>query len=278
MFLQLNDWFERFSSVSAGLLRRFESRRASLYVLALGDGFSKQVLALQGSGRSMEEITELAKTPFTNQELKQLENAAGILGTQKLLDKAQEMLDRQAQVIRWQTIGTAAENAFHEAITLSEFKAEIKNPDIGKDFELIVSAKTYSIEIKSVVEGKENVKMSILQGRTAVQQKDHYALCVLTRPANETDAVDKEYFVKNSQFVMDIGELIGDRIANWDAGLQTLQSEADIKVQLEDKTESVYINRKIWRNGISFDAFVMELQRIFSKEQADTIISGGTPV
>jgi hypothetical protein len=62
---------------------------------------------------------------------------------------------------------------------------------------------------------------------------------------------------------MNIGEQIGDKIKNWDQGLQTLQFNAEIHVQLEDKTESVYINRNIWRGGIPFPDFVEELKKIW---------------
>ena len=263
MFLLLNEWYEKFSPASEGFLPSFHANRNSFYVLALGDGFSSQIIAITNSGRSIEEITELAKVQLSNAQIKELDTAAGVLGADRLLRKAQEMLDAKSQVDRWRNIGTAAENAFKEAIAGLDVTCEVNNPDIGKDFELIVNAKGYSIEIKSVVEGKENVKMSILQGRTAVKEKESYALCVLTRPENEAEVVDKEYFIQHSRFVMNIGEQIGDKIKNWDQGLQTLQFNAEIHVQLEDKTESVYINRNIWRSGIPFPDFVEELKKIW---------------
>lgn len=263
MFLLLNEWYEKFSPASEGFLPSFHANRNSFYVLALGDGFSSQIIAITNSGRSIEEITELAKVQLSNAQIKELDTAAGVLGADRLLKKAQEMLDAKSQVDRWRNIGTAAENAFKEAIAGLDVTCEVNNPDIGKDFELIVNAKGYSIEIKSVVEGKENVKMSILQGRTAVKEKESYALCVLTRPENEAEVVDKEYFIQHSRFVMNIGAQIGDKIKNWDQGLQTLQFNAEIHVQLEDKTESVYINRNIWRIGIPFPDFVEELKKIW---------------
>lgn len=264
MFLLLNDWFEKFSKPT-NLLPTFASNRASLYVLALGDGFSKQIMEMKSTGRTIEEITELAKTQLTNEAIKQFEDAAGVLGLDKLLQKTQEMVQTQALINRWKRIGDAAEIAFEEAISGLDFDCKIENPDRGRDFDLIINTQGYSIEIKSVVEGKENVKMSILQGRTAVIQRDNYALCVLTRPSDDNHVVDKAYFIANSLFVIDIGYQIGDKITDWDNGLQTLQFDSDIKVQLEDKTESVYINRRIWRTGIPFDDFILKVKNLISE-------------
>lgn len=261
MFLQLNNWFEQFQN-SASLLRTFDARRSYFYVIALGEGFSKQVMEMKKTGRTIEQITELAKTKLTNQEVKQLGDAAAILGAHKILEKANEMLKAKEQVDRWKRIGDAAEFAFEEAVTNLDFQYEITNPDVGRDFELIINTTNYCIEIKSVAEGKENVRMSIKQGRTAVDNKKNYALCVVTRPDDEEIEIDKEYFINNSQFVTDIGEQIGDKIQNWDQGLETLQAQADIKVQLEDKTESVYINRNIWRSGMPFKDFLDVLSAI----------------
>ncbi|MBL7773919.1 MAG: hypothetical protein JNM95_13725 [Chitinophagaceae bacterium] len=267
MFLQLNDWFEQFSKIDT-LLPSFSTKRASLYVLALGEGFSKQIMEINKSGKSIEDIVELAKIQLSPAQMKLLDDAAAELGAVELLAKAQEMLNAKHQIDRWKKIGTAAEIAFEESIAGLDFEYKIENPDRGKDFDLIINAKGYAIEIKNVVAGKENVRMSILQGRTAVNERDFYALCVMTRPDDEM-IIDMEYFKAESRFVIDIGYKIGDKIAKWDEGLQSLEVDADVKVSLVDKTESVYINRNIWKNGISFEAFITELKKILAVNEAD---------
>lgn len=268
LFLQLNEWYDRNSPASHGFLPTFHAHRDTFYVLALGPEFSSQMIAIKNSGRTVEEITELAKVKLSNEQIKELDSAASALGPDRLMQKAKDMLEAQGQVVRWKTIGAAAEKAFQEAIAGLDVQYKVDNPDIGKDFEIIVNAKGYSIEIKSVVEGKQNVKMSILQGRTAVAEKESYALCVLTRPEDEGVVIDKAYFIEHSRFVMDIGEQIGDKIKNWDTGLQTLQFNEEIHVQLEDKTESVYINRNIWRGGIPFAEFVQQLKKTWEETPA----------
>lgn len=267
MFLQLNDWFEN-SSKSDIYLPTFATKRASLYVLALGEGFSKQIMEIKKSGKSMEDIAELAKIQLSPTDMQLLDNAALVLGKDQLIAKAKEMLDAKYQIDRWKKIGDAAEGAFKESMTDLEFEYKIDNPDRGKDFDLFINTQGYAIEIKSVVAGKENVRMSILQGRTAVKERDFYALCVMTRP-NDEMIIDKEYFKTASRFVTDIGYKIGDKIANWDAGLQSLELDADIKVSLVDKTESVYINRNNWKDGITFDEFIIELKKLLSVSNVD---------
>ena len=266
MFLQLNNWFEDHQKNAANFLPSFAEKRNSLYVIALGEGFSKQIIEIQKSGKTIEDLTELAQINLSTKEIKLFEDYASKLGTERLLTKAQEMWVAQQQIDRWKNIGNAAENAFKESIGTLDFDWDIGNPDIGKDFELIFKAKNYSIEIKSVAAGKENVRMSILQGKTAESEKERYALCVLTRPYDEKEPIDKNYFIKNSLFVTNIGEQIGDIITDWEKGLKNLESNRLIKVIMEDRKESVYINRNIWRSGISFDAFFEVLKEYFADE------------
>ena len=262
MFLQLNNWYEQFSNADR-LLKTFSNKRASLYVLALGEGFSKQIMEIKSSGKSIEDITELAKIRLTAQEMKLFEIAASELGTSQLLAKAQEMLNAKRQIERWKLIGTTAEIAFKEALSNTEPNFKILNPDIGKDFVIITNNKEYAIEIKSVEYSKGNVNMSLLQGKTAVIEKDRYALCVMTRPENDRP-VDKEYFIQESRFVPNIGSQIGNSIELWSQGLRNLDTNTDVKVSLDDKTESVYISRDIWKVGVSFNEFIEILRLYFA--------------
>lgn len=264
-FLTLNNWFEQFPDVS-GDLKTFSNKRALLYVIALGDGFGKQIMSIKESGRSMEDIVELAHISLTTKEMKDLEKVALELGTSSLLAKAQQLVDVKHQRTRWQRIGKSAEDAFKKVFTSLEMEVELSNPDIGKDFEILLKSKGYSIEIKNVIEGKENVRMSILQGRTAVSEKDSYALCVLTRP-NDDREIDEIYFAENARFVDNIGYQIGDRIKRWDEGLHNLSPAGEIRVNLDVKTETVYVSRPIWRDGLTFLQFVSDLKEYFKVEE-----------
>jgi hypothetical protein len=263
MFLQLNNWFEQFSTATT-LLPAFSNKRATLYVLALGEGFSKQIMEIQNSGKSIDDIKELAKIQLTIQEMKKFEDAASELGTSQLLAKAEEMLEAKRQIDRWKTIGKAAEIAFREALSQTEPNFEILNPDIGKDFVIIANGKEYAIEIKSVDAFKGNVNMSLRQGQTAVIENNRYALSVLTRPMDD-QLVDKNYFIQVAKFVTDIGSQIGNTIELWNEGLSNLDTNSEIKVSLDDKKESVYISRNVWKSGISFGDFVILLKKYFEE-------------
>jgi len=263
-FLQLNSWFELHSDGS-GDLKTFSNKRAMLYVIALGEGFSKQVMSLTESGKSMEDIAELAKIKLSAIEMKELERVANKLGTVELLRKADEMIVLKEQREKWKQIGKTAEDAFKKVFSNLAMDIEITNPDVGKDFELILKSDKFSIEIKNVIKGKENVRMSILQGRTAVKEKDNYALCVVTRPDDVTE-ITEDYFIQNAKFVKDIGYQIGEKIKNWDNGLHNLSKTDNINVILDQKTESVYVNKSIWSDNISFTEFMDHLKKTFNYE------------
>lgn len=260
----INTWFDLHSDASS-YLKTFASKRDMLYVISLGEGFSKQIKTLKESGKSMEDIAELAKINLSASEMRALERVANELGTSELLKKAEEMISLRDQRIRWKQIGDTAENAFKKVFGGLEMEIELSNPDIGKDFEILLKSDKFSIEIKNVIEGKKNVRLSILQGRTAVKEKDNYALCVVTRP-NDNVEITEEYFKNNSKFIKDIGYQIGSKIENWDSGLTSLFSSDEIKVQLDEKKETVYVNRNIWRNGDSFDKFIIDLEKYFKYE------------
>ncbi|MBB2150558.1 sacsin N-terminal ATP-binding-like domain-containing protein [Pedobacter gandavensis] len=264
VFNTVNSWFDKHSD-AASYLKTFAAKRNFLYVISLGDGFSKHIKALKDSGKSMEDISKLAEINLSVDHMKRLEAVANELGPDALILKAQEMIAIREQRLRWQKIGKSAEDAFRKVFEGIDMEMELFNPDLGKDFEIILKTKGYSIEIKNVIRGKENVRMSILQGRTAVVEKDQYALCVLTRPDDEYQ-IDEKYFTENANFVTDIGYKIGDKIKNWDSGLVNLSLLDDIKVNLDNKTESVYVNRPIWRDAKPFSEFITDLKNYFANE------------
>lgn len=261
VFNTVNSWFDKHSD-AASYLKTFASKRNYLYVISLGDGFSKQIKALKDSGKSMEDISKLAEINLSIEDIKRYEEVVNELGSDALISKAKEMIAVREQRLRWKKIGKSAEDAFKKVFKDIKLDMDLSNPDIGKDFEIILKTKGYSIEIKNVISGKENVNMSILQGRTAVLEKDRYALCVLTRPDDET-LIDEVYFRETAKFVTDIGYQIGDKINNWECGLFKLNLSDDIKVSLENKTESVYVNRPIWRKGKHFSEFIEDLKAYF---------------
>lgn len=264
VFNTVNSWFDKHSDAS-GYLKTFAAKRNLLYVISLGEGFSQHIKTIKDSGKSMEDISKLAEIKLSVDQMQRLETVANELGPETLISKAHELIAVREQKLRWQKIGKSAEDAFKKAFEGLQMEMQLNNPDVGKDFELVLKTKGYSIEIKNVIAGKENVRMSILQGRTAVTEKDRYALCVLTRPDDESK-IDEDYFSANARFVTNIGYQIGDKINDWDAGLTSLVSSDDVKVNLDAKTESVYINRPIWKDAKPFVDFIKDLETYFANE------------
>jgi len=263
LFHKLNDWYskeeENKSTKPQSFFPIFTGKRPDLSVRAYGKEMSKIM-----SEKGMEEIKALTKLKLKSSELMQLEYAAQLAGGTEILLNIAHEIHEEAERIRWRKeVGTAAETAFKEAMQEIETKFDIENPDIGKDFTIISKAtgKEFYIEIKSTVIGAETVKMSSLQGQTANQEKERYALCVITRPSGTL--IGKEYFLQNVKFVSNIGELIGDKLTNILNDLKNLSEHetGDVNVAMDNKAYSVYISKKIWENGIGFTDFVELLKK-----------------
>lgn len=278
LFHKVNEWYSREEDLDKkGQVKQednkqkkyerlfpiFKGKRADLSVRAFGKDVSK-IIAEKG----ITEMKALSTLKLPSEVLSQLENAAYIAGGhQVLLDKANEIFEL-AEAIRWrQQVGAAAENAFVEAMGEIETKFDLENPDIGKDFTIKSkeTGKEFYIEIKSTVIGAETVKMSALQGETASQEKERYALCVITRPAGSI--IDKEYFLQNAKFVINIGDLIGDKLTEMKSGLGNLTQyeNGEVNVTMDNKTYAVYVSKKIWENGNDFSSFIERIKDNFRK-------------
>jgi hypothetical protein len=259
LFLKLKEWIDNNPLVGEEYFPIFCKKQPVLYIKAFGGAKFSRLLKLN---KTVEEIEKLDKLRLGAEELKKIDDAVAELGSsEQLLVKAKEMID-YAELIRWrQAVGAAAERAFLEAICEAEDKFDKENPDIGKDFVIKFNDKEYSIELKSAVEGKETVKMSLLQGEYASNEKDHYALCVISRPSGLLTT--KEQFIEKAKFVTNIGELIGDKVQNWRAGLRNLETEGDVKVELDSKSGAINIRKNVWSDEKNFEQFIIYLRRYF---------------
>lgn len=259
LFLALKDLME--VPGAADHFPSFSKKQPILYIKAFGEGSSlAKLLKLK---KSVEEFEQLDKLKLTAKEMQQLDEAvAGIGSAQPLIDKAREMAEL-AEEVRWRKdVGNAAEEAFLEA--LKEFSPEFpepENPDDGKDFVIRISEKYFSIEIKSAIENKETIKMSIKQGETASKEKEKYALCVISRPFNQLTT--KAEFIAKAKFAVNIGELIGDKIVRWQQGLSHLETDDNVSIRLDYKTGYVNVRKAIWKEGMSLSEFVIHLKRHF---------------
>ncbi|MBC7487509.1 MAG: hypothetical protein H7282_12230 [Cytophagaceae bacterium] len=265
LFHELNNWIATKEEEGELLFPHFSRQRPMLYIKAFGPEVSKMVMAIHKLNKPIEEIVALANLNMSAVELEELVKASQMAGgTEKLLQAAAE-IEEEAKNAEWRkNVGDAAENAFKEA--MADIEAyNLENPDRGFDFEIhFPNNDPYLLEIKSTVVFKENVQMSGLQGRTARDQKQRYALCVLAREQHDT-TVTKEYFIGNAKFVTTIGSLVENKVNGMDNGLQTLNQykAGEVITSLDDEQYSVYVNKGAWNQGISFNDFIVYLKTHF---------------
>jgi hypothetical protein len=265
LFMTLKDlteeekWADRFPF--------FTDRQPILFIKAFGVG--SRVGRLLKIKKPVEEMEKLAALSLSADQLKQLDDAAKLIGnTQSLIDQANQMAI-VAEENRWRkAVGDAAEEAFLEALAKAhpDF-SQPDNPDNGKDFVIKIGSLSYSIEIKSAIVGKESVKMSLRQGDDAVTESSHYALCVISRPFGTfTDAT---HFKKNALFVTNIGEQIGDKIRVWRNGIAVTSTNEDVCVELDSRSGYVNIRKHIWESGVKYDEFIKMLKNYFKIPAAE---------
>jgi hypothetical protein len=264
LFLRLKEWTDDHPNIANRYFSMFMEKKPILYIKAFGGDKFGRLLKIN---KTVEELEQFADLKLSASDMKKLDEAVSKLGgSNQLLDKAQEMIE-YADLIRWRKeVGDAAEQAFKEAIGEADSKyLDPENPDVGRDFVIRIGEKEFSIEIKSAVEGKETVKMSILQGEEAVKHKDHYALCVISRPGGQLTT--KDDFINRARFVPNIGDHIGDKISNWRSGLNKLDSFGEVSVELDSKSGAVNIRKGIWKDGLNFEDFVRHLRSYFDGNQ-----------
>ncbi|MFT6441584.1 MAG: hypothetical protein ACJASQ_001607 [Crocinitomicaceae bacterium] len=260
LFLKLKEWTDKNFSKADEYFPIFCKKQPVLYIKAFGGGNFSRLLKLK---KPIEELEKLDNLNLSASEMKKLDDAVAELGSaDQLIEKAKEMII-SAELARWRKeVGTAAEDAFVEAIGEADSKfLDPENPDVGRDFVIRIGDKEYSIELKSAIEGKETVKMSITQGAAAVQDKDHYALCVISRPFGEF--TDKQQFIDRARFVPNIGDHIGDKVENWKKGVSQLDSAGDVRVELDSNAGAVNIRKGVWKDALTFDQFVKHLKQYF---------------
>src|SRR5690606_30315903 len=81
VFLSLSAWIDQFPTLPDTCLPKFEERRPHLNMMALGEKFSQKINGIIKSGKSIDDIEDLAKISLTTEEMKQFESAALELGT-----------------------------------------------------------------------------------------------------------------------------------------------------------------------------------------------------
>lgn len=271
----LNDLFHKLNTYKPTetedfktLFATFSLKRLPLYARAFGPEVSSMLMKMTELNRTVEDIEDIINLNLDANELAILKKASELAGgTVKLLALAQQIADNAADAAWRKEVGDAAEDAFEEAIAdIEAFYTD--NPDNGFDFEILRQGTTesYFLEIKSTVVSNESIQMSSKQGRTARDNSAKYALCVLNR-VNFDDKVTKEYFIENARFLNTVGTLVTRHVNGMENALAEIHTLTDGEVGsfLESETYSVFVGKRQWNTGMSFDQFVEFLKTDYFK-------------
>ncbi len=267
LFHELNNYCNEHEEDAKLLLPTFVRKQAELLLKAMGESVSRKVMIVNKMGRSEEDLQTLKELTLPATTLVQLEQAAQqVGGPSRLIEQAGIMLNDMEQAQWRKEVGTRAEIAFLEAMKDVKVELlEIDNPDEGRDFTLKLTGgdKIYSVEIKSTGIGLDAVSMSKPQGDAACENPKAYALCVV--PRDDQNQVSVEHFKEHARFKEDIGNLLEPKMQAMKAGLNNIeqQEDGDVTVALNNKKYSIFVKRKIWSEGQTFNEFLGTLKTFF---------------
>jgi hypothetical protein len=264
LFHDLNTFHPEAGENLNELFSTFSLKRSSFYIKAFGPAVSTMLMKIHQLNRSIEDIEALVNLNMDAEEIAVLQKAAQMVGgTAQLVALAQQIAANAAEAAERKAIGDAAEEAFCQAIAGIQ-PLFIENPDYGFDFEIKHESqqKSYYLEIKSTVATKENIQMSSKQGKTAKDNPEKYALCVLNR-LNYHDEITKEYFIEHARFLTTVGPLITPKVTVMESALSTirgLNSDEETGSMLDSEQYRVFVGKKAWVVGINFDDFISFLK------------------
>lgn len=204
------------------------------------------------------------------------EKVKGLLGDPEFIKQYEEKKLQEQKIKQNQAVGEAVEIAFNEAIaSLSGYK--IKRQPIGSDYEIECDfphylllnkpdATSILIEIKSA--RTQEVRMTITQGIKACNpEKSAYVLCVV--PLTSGEHINPELIRSKAKFVINIGELLQDRVKNVAQITEQQLQETSIAISentlvrttIEGTQIRFAINERAWKqehpNTVSFDQFTL---------------------
>ena len=134
----------------------------------------------------------------------------------------------------------------------SDFKIEYDSAetgDIGR-LELSKSGRTWLVEVKATRD--QDVRMSVIQAKTAREQKDGFLLCVVP-VQGETDELELEDIQATIRFVQNIGSRVGalcDDIDELDDVRDRITTGApsDVRLEVVSGTARVRVSNSVWQN------------------------------
>jgi hypothetical protein len=182
-----------------------------------------------------------------------------------LIDQLQERRERRDMVRRNRSIGEQVEQFLEEILAGSGVK--VTRTGVGSDFEVTEDYLQDGQEVLLVLEGTHQsilvevkattgdvMKMTVAQARTAVNESERFALCVVQL---DTSDVSAEIVREQCRFVMDIGTRIEpiwdeyDRFEETKGELRT--TIGDVGLDIAGSDVRFRVSAGAWAEGLAFD-------------------------
>ena len=231
---------------------------ASKYIdaVAQNENLPKQVdFLLKTTGGDLGEVTEIV------QDLKKDE---------KLFKDLERLRKRQRTINENRTVGNRVEKIVGQILKekFPRKKFTVNSVHKGADFEITItqeSGQELWVEVKSTrIEGdSQEVKMSPLQAKKAVDEKENFLLCVV--PIPESTEIDIEIVRENMWFIANIG----DEITLLDENLDFLEevrvyvtadTTSDIRLEVKKGEAGILVKKSVWKkNGFRLGELIEHL-------------------
>ena len=256
------------------LLKRLSDQRISQLFCIMGA--SPADLMLRSVGQTDQERMSLIQslaliTKAVGHDAERVKALAGAIEQDpQVLVFADQRRERRETVKRNQELGALVEALFKQAFQGTGLIAYRTGPghdylvtegeeeDVGR-IEIDSPIGKVFVEIKATT---TNVaRMSVKQVQEAVNNKDHYFLCVLAvADAN----VDVEAFNLKSRFVTNIGGLfqtLWEKYVSMKSALDlTPKYESGLAIELTDQQAKFRVDKEVWQAGLAFNEVIAEFR------------------
>jgi hypothetical protein len=266
------------AATAESIAQLFEEEMEGLGELTAGRG--KQLL--EALGISMADLTLRAIAPDEETRISLIGSVSAIMRatgndvekvkllaneineSPDLIDELEERRDRREMVRRNQSIGKQIENFLEEILTGSGVK--VIPTGIGSDFEVTEDYLQEGQEVLLRLEGTRQsilvevkattgdvVRMTVAQARTAVDESERFALCVVQLANPDVSA---EIVREQCRFIMDIGTLIEpiwneyDRFEETKGELRT--TIGDVGLDIAGNEVRFRVSAGAWAEGLAF--------------------------
>ena len=179
--------------------------------------------------------------------------------------------DRRNHIRKWrqnQNIGKKVEDLVRDSLKAEGFS--VTRVNIGADFKIMLETGTLAtfnidkvdqswlVEVKSTRNdsGSTSVRMSIVQAKTAREEKRRFLLCVV--PLGQENTPDLETVRQKMLFIQNIGERVTPLCENYES-LEELRSDSsnglsDVELIVEEGNAGIRVKKAVWEN----DGFRLE--------------------